>query len=131
MLKAVGFIFVVYVALSYIGGAPQHSVIIDGVPPDRLGQQSIGRWGGVDRCHDGSRLRSGADGRPGGIGGWIAGLVDCLGLVCGFRTDLVAIGYSGGFGNALFLHPGLGICLARNCVTVLLMTAHTRRRLFL
>ena len=32
MLKAIGFIFVVYVALSYIGGAPQHSVIIDGVP---------------------------------------------------------------------------------------------------
>ena len=32
MLKAIGFIFVVYVALSYLGAAPQHSVVIDGVP---------------------------------------------------------------------------------------------------
>ena len=32
MLKAIGFIFVVYVVLSYVGGAPQHSVVIDGVP---------------------------------------------------------------------------------------------------
>ena len=32
MLKAIGFIFVVYVALSFFGAAPQHSVVIDGVP---------------------------------------------------------------------------------------------------
>ena len=32
MLKAIGFIFVGYLILSYLGATPQHSVVIDGLP---------------------------------------------------------------------------------------------------
>ena len=32
MLKAIGFIVVVYVVLSYAGAAPQHSMVMDGLP---------------------------------------------------------------------------------------------------